>query len=141
MNLLIYIELFLNVFRKKFSKLESVILTSVSDGLPDEIATVFDCQCERLNIVRRDPDGVETLLYCFRAGRAVHDFCEPLSVPLGEYRLAEVNVRYYGRTVPAIVWLMDGRLFRIEFSEAIKKFDVVENYTVENLKIFLPVSR
>ena len=54
-----------------------------------------------------------------------------------ELKFADVEIRYFGRTVPVSVWAVNGVLFRLEFAEAIEKFDVASDYTVETSVAYL----
>ncbi|WP_431113184.1 hypothetical protein [Variovorax paradoxus] len=106
-------------------------------SLSPSAAQIFEAQLNEMNDVRRDPDGLETLIYCIKRGRSFRDFAVKFPVSPEELKLADVEIRYFGRTVPVAVWAVNGVLFRLEFAEAIEKFDVVSDYTVETSVAYL----
>lgn len=82
-------------------------------------------------MIKRDPDGYESVFYWVKCGRSRRDFPEVLDSPPGEFKAAEMRVFYYGREVPVIVWFFDGIIFRIEYGRGIETIEPRDNYEVE----------
>ncbi|WP_338847469.1 hypothetical protein V8J88_01990 [Massilia sp. W12] len=119
-----------------FNKLEKNILNAVSNALDEERRNIFRDQIERINLLRRDPNGNETIFYWMKRGKPCRDFPLMFSTGKKEVCLAKVHIRYYGRTLPALVMLLDGAIFRIKYSQSVVKFDVMDNFSIEDVKIF-----
>lgn len=136
MNVGIFGKLWRRIF-PIFTRLEIAVLTATEKGLSPDFRQTFKAQLQQVNRVRRDPDGLETLLYCIKKGRPFREFSERFPLSPRELKLSDVEVRYFGRTVPVAVWAVDGVLFRLEFGEAIKKFDIVPDYEIELLQVHL----
>lgn len=108
----------------KFYPFERGILENVKSELDTEAGFLFQRQIDAVNKVQRLTDGKEVNLYQIVDGRPVFDesLCFP-NMP-GEVLLATVKLTSDQKRseLKSDVWLVEGRLFSLEFSQSPKHF-------------------
>jgi hypothetical protein len=118
------LDLLLGRGAPKFYPFEKKILEAVQSRLHTDASALFGRQIDSVNKVQRLAEGKEVDFYQMVDGRPTTDKSLHFPNMQQEERLATVNLTFdqKGSELKADVWLVDGRLFSIEFDQPPKRF-------------------
>jgi len=132
---------FLDLFRRqseKFYPFERRILEQVKSKLHSEASQLFQRQIDAVNKIQRLADGKEVNLYHIVKGVPEFDLANRFpELSENESLLARVRIANScgSATLNCEVWLVDGRLFSLEFNRAPKGFFVGGSLTKSQTEI------
>lgn len=99
-----------------FLPLEADILRAIEHALDEVMATKLRARIQSINLVQRLDGGRQVNAYAMAGGRPSLDDQMRLTAADGEAKLADFFfTSTHGRKFEGSVWLVDGRLFSLEF--------------------------
>lgn len=119
----------------QLTALEHQVIAAVSAKLPATARRLFDAQISQVNRIQRHPSGKEANFYTMRRGKPSMEerFLFPLRT---ETLLATVrlNLGQQEKSLRAEVWLVNGRVFSVDFNKPPGKTPEYEIH-VANVKV------
>lgn len=128
-----YFRRFLNPWLPALKTGEKKIIGSLVEKLPPQTAALIYSQVEKINLVKRNPEGPEICFYSIRGWKPFWNPMERIPTSEVETKLGRVEFRLNNSpdVNSAEMWLVNGHLFSMELScspEAIadkRKIDVL----------------
>jgi hypothetical protein len=103
----------------ELTPLERRVIAAVSAKLPLTAREIFDAQISQVNRIQRHPSGKEANFYAMRRGKP--DMEERFLFPLRTETLlgtVHLNVGQERKLLRAEVWLVNGRVFSVDFNKS-----------------------